>query len=308
VNDEAEWEEEKTAWSKSSYAPTRPRGTVQLNTVYEEEEKEYGQEGYGGYYDDLDLGEDERKDVPQVGRQATRASRLSMASTVRDINQLERGNPFDDRRSPGPYPVASPSAIQEGLHRRGPSHDTQNSNGQAALLTPAAHQRLGRMSVAPARYTLPPSAGHGHIGARGISPGDSASPKSAESNPYAPPGGLRFQQDQMPTPSKTKKKKKGIRILKKGLITPAMRTQDQGFLANMRVSEFGRTYMAYRPFITPALLLTSAMLLTLAMQPGGTLGTFVAVENGGFGGKVHDGMMGKVGLGISGWCQLDQDG
>lgn len=89
----------------------------------------------------------------------------SSHSTLPSVLDLEHltatatgGNPFADpkpkgqtRRRKSYVPEPTP-----GLERN--KQDSVGERGKPApdLLTPAAHQRLGRMSVAPARYTLPP--------------------------------------------------------------------------------------------------------------------------------------------------------
>jgi hypothetical protein len=255
------WEEKDTAWSKSSYAP---RGTV-LDTVYENGQPTEGQGAYEGYYDDSEAG------TPGYGVHQRRSS-------VKAEAIIERANPFDDRQSGYDQQTRYPQVIQ---------YKRNASDGSAELLTPEAHQRLGRMSVAAPRYTLPPLTSR-------RSPGGDV-PLSGESNPYAPTGGLRFQQN-LPHPTREKNALRGLSIP----IRP-----DDAF-SRMKTSKIGRFYMTYRPVITPASLLTSAMILTLAMQSGGTLGTFVKIQPGGFGGKAGEGKD-AIGLGVSGWCYLTGD-
>jgi hypothetical protein len=280
-NDEGNWEENHTAWSKSSYAP---RGTM-LDAKREEAEPtktsapgRNQETAYEGYYD-----ADSRRES-SVG-----SALLGMADLT------ERQNPFDDRLSAHDRQSALYApAIQP---HRSSADTTHRAARVGALLTPEAHQKLGRMSVAPVRYTLPPDRGQ----SRSQMVTRSQASTTAESNPYAPSGGLRYQAKNVdPSPVRA-----GLRGLGEGISLAPLRPDVA--TSRLKGSTLGKSYLTYRPVVTPIQLLLSAILLTLALQPGGTLGAFAKVQHGGFGGKVGESSGVAVALGLSGWCRLDSD-
>lgn len=252
------WAEEPTAWSRSSYNPRK----TGLGTVYEDEK------GYEGYYD-LDI-----HDTEEGGTAG------SMMSVV-DLNQLsalprERGNPFDDIHS-----VYDNKGTEHNVAAQAGIGKPHRADTEARLLTPEAHQRLGRMSVAPARYPSRRSA---------ISPEDHQG-----INPYAPDG-LKIQQHP------THQKAVGLALN----LNPS--SENLSFISRLKSTQIGRLYVTYRPFILPLLSLIGAMLLTLALQgPESGIGGFVVLENGAMGGKALDGKAKGAILGMKGWCQDGQE-
>lgn len=282
------WEEKDTAWSKSSYAP---RGTV-LDTVYEENRSSGENGAYEGYYDDIDLDEEKTGAAAEIRDAGYERDSGIGGRSLADLT--EKQNPFDEEYINGNIPQHFTNNGEErqiGLEGR---------KVQAPLLTPEAHQRLGRMSVVPARYTLPPTS-HSRDN---LSFQDTNTPISDTTNPYAPTGGLRFKQTHTPSPQK----KKGVRVIGLGrnlVLPPLTDLRRQSLVSRIKTSRLGQLYLTYRPFITTVHLLIGAMVLTLAMKSGGTLGTFVKVQQGAFGGKVGAGTEGVIGLGVGGWCQVD---
>jgi hypothetical protein len=134
------------------------------------------------------------------------------------------------------------------------------------LLTPEAQNRLGRMSVATARYSAPLSRGTN----------DRSNP-SRSSNPDS-------------TISRTSV----IRSLKK----PA------SWISNIKNTKVVRWYLTWRVFINAGHVLGAALLLTIALaDPASGLGYVVKIKDGGLAKMPADG---EFGLGVSGWCQLQE--
>jgi hypothetical protein len=135
------------------------------------------------------------------------------------------------------------------------------------LLTPEAHNRLGRMSVATARYTSP---------SRGNTSRSGSNPRSSN-------------QDSTVSVSSA------IRSLKKPV----------GWFGNIKNLGVVRWYMTWRMFINAGHVLMGALLLTIALaDPGSGLGYLVQIKEGGLAGMPADG---GFGLGVNEWCQLDKD-
>jgi len=135
------------------------------------------------------------------------------------------------------------------------------------LLTPEAHNRLGRMSVATARYNSP---------SRGNTSRTGANPRSSN-------------QDSTVSVSSA------IRSLKKPV----------GWFGNFKKMGVVRWYMTWRIFINAGHVLMGALLLTIALaDPGSGLGYLVQIKEGGLAGMPADG---GYGLGVNEWCQLDKD-
>jgi hypothetical protein len=134
------------------------------------------------------------------------------------------------------------------------------------LLTPEAQNRLGRMSVATARYSAPLSRGTN----------DRSNP-SRSSNPDS-------------TISRTSV----IRSLKK----PA------SWISNINNTKVVKWYLTWRVFINAGHVLGAALLLTIALaDPASGLGYIVKIKDGGLASMPAEG---GFGLGVSGWCQLQE--
>jgi len=136
------------------------------------------------------------------------------------------------------------------------------------LLTPEAQNRLGRMSVATARYSAPPSRGT----------------NTSRSNP-----------SRSSNPDSTISRTSVIRSLQK----PA------SWLSNIRNTKVVRWYRTWRDFINAGHVLGAALLLTIALaDPASGLGYIVKIKKGGLASMPADG---GFGLGVSGWCQLQEE-
>ena len=133
------------------------------------------------------------------------------------------------------------------------------------LLTPEAQNRLGRMSVATARYSLPPS-------------------RNTHSNPSR-----GSNQD-----------------TEKTRLSPALSLgKPLGWWNRCKNTGVIKWYRTWRPFITAFHTLMAALLLTTAMADQGSgLGWLLKIQAGGLATMPATG---GFGLGINGWCQLDED-
>lgn len=136
------------------------------------------------------------------------------------------------------------------------------------LLTPEAQNKLGRMSVATARYSLPPNREGGRT----------------RSNP-----------SRTSEPHSTASKHSAIHSLK-ATASGWRRFKEMGAV---------KWYRTWRPFITAIHALLAALLLTIALadQSSG-LGWVIKIQQGGLATMPA---VGGFGLGVSGWCQLDED-
>lgn len=136
------------------------------------------------------------------------------------------------------------------------------------LLTPEAQNRLGRMSVATARYSLP---------VRGSNAPRSGSNPSRTSNPESAVSATS-----------------AIRSIKKA-----------GWLSTVKDSAPVRWYRTWRIFINAGHVLAGALLLTIALaDPASGLGYLVKIQEGGLATMpAKDGF----GLGVNEWCQLNKD-
>lgn len=184
------------------------------------------------------------------------------------------------RLSPSQRPHSADNAPRTGLGsglKTGYSVDSleppRGFGGRAGtdsprLLTPEAQNRLGRMSVATARYSLPPKLRSGNP-SRGSG---SEKPRTHSTAALA-----------------------AARSLKK----PA------GWWKNFTQMGMVKWYRTWRPFITALHTLMAALLLTTAMADQNSgLGWLIKIQAGGLATMPATG---GFGLGITGWCQLDED-
>jgi hypothetical protein len=134
------------------------------------------------------------------------------------------------------------------------------------LLTPEAQNRLGRMSVATARYSAPSSRG----------PNDRSKPSRLSNS------------------DSTISRTSVIRSFKK----PA------SWFSNIRNTKVVKWYLTWRVFINAGHVLGAALLLTIALaDPASGLGYIVKIKDGGLTSMPAEG---GFGLGVSGWCQLQE--
>lgn len=136
------------------------------------------------------------------------------------------------------------------------------------LLTTEAQNKLGRMSVATARYSLPPS----REGPRTRSdPSRASDPKSTASKHSAI--------DSLKASASSWKQLRNLRAI--------------------------RWYRTWRPFINALHGLMAALLLTIALADQNSgLGWLIKIQAGGLATMPA---VGGFGLGVGGWCQLDED-
>ncbi|KAK4685565.1 hypothetical protein P7C73_g4580, partial [Tremellales sp. Uapishka_1] len=138
--------EPSTAWSKSSFAGPSTAGG--LMGIREEEE---GDDIYGGILNSPP-GTSETLPIHRKSSTSTPAGERTTLPSVLDFDALDPRKSVSKRPSSfPPRNLAPKSPVGLGLERRRsyvpePSPD---------IMTVAAHQRLGRMSTAPPRYTLP---------------------------------------------------------------------------------------------------------------------------------------------------------
>jgi hypothetical protein len=141
------------------------------------------------------------------------------------------------------------------------------------LLTPEAQNRLGRMSVATARYSLPPSRSNGTRSASGT--GTRSNP-SRTSNQHS-----------------TLSASSAIKSVK-----------DLSFIKRIKNTGLARWYRTYRAFLVAGHAVMAALLLVIALaDPSSGLGYIVKVKEGGLASMPADG---ELGLGVSSWCQLKE--
>lgn len=154
------------------------------------------------------------------------------------------------------------------------------------LLTPEAQNRLGRMSVATARYSLPPSRQRGN-GSRS-SESDSAEGSGSGSG------------------SRNRGRRAGAGSASGSRdTTRSIEEGSKKWYADLKNSGPVRWYRTWRPFITAGHALMAALLMTIALADDNSgLGWLIKIQAGGLATMpAHGGF----GLSISGWCQLDED-
>lgn len=166
--------------------------------------------------------------------------------------------------------AARPKEIDSRPHSAGvldpprPGFDRMGAESPR-LLSKEAHNKLGRMSVATARYSTP---------TRGDTSRSGSNPRSSN-------------QDSTISVSSA------IRSLKKPV----------GWLANFKNVGIVRWYRTWRMFINAGHVLMGALLLTIALADSASgLGYLVKIQEGGLAGMPADG---GFGLGVNEWCQLD---
>ena len=252
------------------------------------------------------------------------ASRHTVGS-VFDMNALS-AHPYPPDFTPGPN------------EKRGQPPVAPLPTGQLPMLSPSKQHQLGRMSVAPARYTLPPSARqpgsapdrthHTDFQPNGFPP------HTAVQNPYVadpfadPPQDPAFDVDEKAAERFYQQQNQQFRELDSGANPyrdPALgwepaqeadlapEDQKNAFgrtLDKVRNATFGIYYRTYRPFVRPLLTISAAMCLNLTMQgpAGGTeWGTMVKLAQRGMGVMPPETDGKEVGLGLLGWCALGGD-
>lgn len=262
----------------------------------------------------------------EIGGYADRgrtASRHTVGS-VFDMNALS-AHPYPPDFTPGPN------------EKRGQPAVPPLPTGQLPMLSPSKQHQLGRMSVAPARYTLPPSArppgsAPDRTPRTAFQP-NGFPPPTAVQNPYVadpfadPPqdpafdvgekAAERFYQQQ----NQSRGLDSGVNPYRDPALgwepAPEADLQADGqrnafgsTLDKVRNSTFGVYYRTYRPFVRPLLTISGAMCLNLTMQgpAGGTeWGTMVKLAKGGMGVMPPETDGKEVGLGLLGWCALGGD-
>lgn len=162
----SDWEDEErtatgTAWSRSSYAGMTtgaPKSAFAgLDEIVEEDDEifEEAQIMPPAVVPPQEQGLAPRQ-PPSAGssmrKRFTGHTDRSTLPSVLDLEHLTATAPAVD-------PFADPKNTNRARRRTSylpePTPDPEAFRASPDLLTPAAHQRLGRMSVAPARYTLP---------------------------------------------------------------------------------------------------------------------------------------------------------
>ncbi|ORX33590.1 hypothetical protein BD324DRAFT_217041 [Kockovaella imperatae] len=196
------------------------------------------------------------------------AQRKSTLPSVLDLEHITGGglspDAFADR-------FQQQQVLRHGVPRHSafpavPPLPVEEQPGDTNLMTAGAHQRLGRMSVAPARYS---TTGR-KKGKRKRSLMKSTGSDEHEKSPL----------------------RNSLRVS----------TRSQGWMTNPIV----RFYFTWRPFMTAALTLISALLLTISLQNAPSMiSPLVKVQAGAFNVSAADPR--PVGLGASGWCQLEGD-
>jgi hypothetical protein len=302
--DSGRWKEEKTAWTQSSWFGPRTGELHQIREDDEDEEAEGGgeshvhSEGYDGYEEvDLDEGRREQEEGycwtgdmvaspmslpaksmtsrPQSSfvqlshdhQPLKDASRRMTIPSVLSLGQLlgkppsapnrMPTNPFDDPPSHLIQETRAGPALRHSYTAQatpgGPLSQSPSDTSGAELMSPEAQQRLGRMSVAKPRYSIPAL---GHVG----------------------------------------------RSRSKGMASVV--SQPRGG-AGIKHSGLGRVYRIYRPFVRVGITTLAAMLVTVAVSTGKTLGGFVKLQQGAL--AVMP-VQGDVTLGVTEWCATSSTG
>lgn len=261
--DPGTWAEAPTAWSRSSYAPaphtarTHLSPRTALGTVYEEPSNV-------GLSQDNVPPHTAASEMPSARSKGDRHVRRSSAPIPRTA---EVANP------PHTRPRSIPSVLD--IHQLSDAQTRLNQSEvriQPALLSPSRQHQLGRMSVAPARYTVKDFP---------------KMPSSAEGNPYRDPniGWVEpISQTMQPTSELT-------------------------LFEKARSSSVGLVYWSYRPLIWTIASMVAAMSLTLAMtgadESGTAWGSLVELGASALTQMPAD-AAGGAGLGVWGWCSVGQ--
>ncbi|WWC97157.1 hypothetical protein V866_004036 [Kwoniella sp. B9012] len=170
-------------------------------------------------------------------------------------------------------------AVQQEMHQRVPYSKRVTPDihkQQTRLIGPKDQNKLGRMSVAPARYTLPPQR--------------KSRLDTALSDLSTHPDSTN------PHPKSTKSPSlSGIRP----------RTS---ILSHLQHNPLVKFYMTYRPFISPILSLICALVLTVthSINSDSPIGNFLLVDKEVFDISRAGGT--DVALGAWGWCQIKTGG
>lgn len=203
--------------------------------------------------------EQSRVEQPRVAPLSLKKHHRSTLPSILDLEHLAARPRYRDTRPHSADPLDPPKV---------PDFDRMGAESPR-LLTPEAQNRLGRMSVATARYSLP---------SRGNNTSRSGS--NARSRSF--------------NPESTASVSSAIRSLK-----PC------GWLSNFKNMGVVRWYRTWRIFINAGHVLAGALLLTIALaDPASGLGYLVKIQEGGLATMpAKDGF----GLGVNEWCQLDKD-
>ena len=208
---------------------------------------------------------------------APHSKELARRSTLPSVIELENLTGPLHLKTKNDNPFADPDP--HALRQRAPYHPQETpaqgafdprsfspSAGSMDLMTPAAQERLGRMSVAPARYSVSPQ------------PSSSRKSKSRQSN------------DRGATPLSNLP----------GRLTPNLNPKN---LSKWGSNTVIRGYLIWRPFINATLSLLCALLLTFTLQMStSSVSRVMKVQPGVFNRSV--GVGATVGLGVNGWCQI----
>ncbi|WVW81693.1 hypothetical protein I302_103688 [Kwoniella bestiolae CBS 10118] len=257
--------------------------------------------------DTADMQVDVHGGPEHVHEERTNQNRQSTLPSVLSLSHLAAYNPNPKRGDPSPRanrelgisrqpsPATSPSTnllnpicgiddnpdkvrgeTQQEIHHRIPyskSTTPDMHKQQTRLIDPKDQNRLGRMSVAPARYTLPPRRKSGVM------------------------TGITNTSQTDPTNTDTKSRRR----------TPDL-SAGTNLLARLRHSALIRSYQTYRPFISPLLSLICALVLTVThgINPDSPIGNILLVEKEVFDISRAGGT--DVALGVWGWCQAKTNG
>ena len=196
-------------------------------------------------------------------------ARRSTLPSILDLEHLTGGYhsaiPFAD-------PIVHRTAYKHGTPRHSlfppvpPIPEGETYKGDAKLMTPGAHQKLGRMSTATARYSLSPEKKH----------------KARNS-------------DSIPSSEDDRSDSR---------LRGAMPVQvAAGAVSKWRQQVVVRFYLTWRPFISAGLCLICALLMTIALQNSSNkINAVVKVQQGTF--NISAAGPQAAGLGVNGWCQL----
>ncbi|KAK6905109.1 hypothetical protein I204_07903 [Kwoniella mangroviensis CBS 8886] len=171
--------------------------------------------------------------------------------------------------------------VQQEMHQRVPYSKSVTPDihkQQTRLIGPKDQNKLGRMSVAPARYTLPP------LRKSRLDTGSS---------------------DPSTYPDSTNPHPKSKSTKSPSLSSIRQRTSISSHLQHSPLVKF---YMTYRPFISPILSLICALVLTVthSINSDSPIGNFLLVYKEVFDISRAGGT--DVALGAWGWCQIKTGG
>lgn len=204
----------------------------------------------------------------------SKAARSTMPSIL-DLCYLAGVDEHPTKRQPDRYTKASAKRLSQlrgrssqihGAHsdvdrdphlRSGPSAAQASGTGAAAsprLITPEKQHRIGRMSVAPARYSLPP-------------------PRR-----FRPTKAIRSSLDRPSSISSVHPKINNI--------------APTSFVTSIKQSRAVRWYLTWRPFLLTLFALVSALLLTMAIADDTALGFVLVLEAGAMAVMPSDGTFG----------------